>query len=276
MDFFTHEILTPTLARIKDVTGVYAYLAVGTERAALVDAGTGIGDLAAYVRGLTAKPLALLVTHGHMDHAGGASRFGEAFLAEEDRALAAAHGTRAMIEGYARTILRGAADGIGDADYPPAAPVDWKPWRHGDVLDLGGVSVEAVRVPGHTQGMTCALFREDRMLLYGDACNPFVFLFGEESSTVAEYRTSLVALRAYGDRYDRALMSHGAELFDADLLESCLAVCDDILAGRTDDVPFPFMGRLNPIAKAVTTEGGWFRRADGGLGNIVYDRARIR
>ena len=54
-----------------------------------------------------------------------------------------------------------------------------------------------------------------------------------------------------------------------------IAVCDDILAGNVDNMPFRgFNGEPVVIAKAMNFER--FCRADGGEGNIVYTPDRIR
>ena len=48
------------------------------------------------------------------------------------------------------------------------------------------------------------------MLLTGDACNPFTFLFDDSCSTVAEYREMLLRLKKTTDgTYDRVLLNHG-------------------------------------------------------------------
>lgn len=54
---------------------VQSFLVVGEERAALIDTGAGMGNLAKEVKEITDKPLYVLNTHGHVDHAGGNGRF---------------------------------------------------------------------------------------------------------------------------------------------------------------------------------------------------------
>ena len=62
------------------------------------------------------------------------------------------------------------------------------------------------------------------------------------------------------------------------LVDSVIAVCDDILAGKSDEAPFqvpPFAaGRTAFAAKAIRLDGPP-QRLDGGLGNIVYNPDRI-
>ena len=59
---------------------VQSFLVVGEERAALIDTGAGMGNLAKEVKEITDKPLYVLNTHGHVDHAGGNGQFPVVYL----------------------------------------------------------------------------------------------------------------------------------------------------------------------------------------------------
>src|SRR5829696_4830963 len=59
---------------------VKSYLIVGEERAALIDTGMGVGDIAAVVRELTDKPVTVLLSHAHWDHIGGNTGFSELLI----------------------------------------------------------------------------------------------------------------------------------------------------------------------------------------------------
>ena len=49
------------------------FVIVGEERALVLDTGTGIGDLRRVIENrITAKPYDVVLTHNHVDHAGGA------------------------------------------------------------------------------------------------------------------------------------------------------------------------------------------------------------
>ena len=87
MEFFQVQELGDGIFCLKDLSTVEMYLVVGEQRAALLDTGTGIGDLAGAVRGLTNKPVEVYLTHGHVDHAGGIYSFDRVHVHPADKAL---------------------------------------------------------------------------------------------------------------------------------------------------------------------------------------------
>lgn len=135
------------------------------------------------------------------------------------------------------------------------------------------MSLEIYEVPGHTPGSVAVLIREERTLLLGDACNPFTFLFEDKSLSVEEYREVLLRLNHLTKGcYDKVYLSHGYYEASKDMIESVIAVCDDILNGTVDNVPMKFMGMDAYIAKAVREDKS---RVDGGLANVIYNKDKI-
>ncbi len=51
-----------------------------------------------------------------------------------------------------------------------------------------------------------------------------------------------------------------------------IQVCDAVLAGETDDVPFEFMGQQAYIAFSADEH---MNRADGVDGNLIYSKERL-
>jgi glyoxylase-like metal-dependent hydrolase (beta-lactamase superfamily II) len=80
---------------------------------------------------------AILLTHGHEDHSGGAGRFAE-MVGAPVRALDPRH--------------RLGEEGLGD----------------GDVVTAGGTEIRVVGTPGHSFDSLCFWFPEDRAMLTGD------------------------------------------------------------------------------------------------------------
>ena len=91
MQYFKHEKLKEHLYRIIDITGVCCYLVVGEEKACLLDTCGGIGNIKEYVETITDKPIMVVLTHGHLDHIGGASLFEEVYMPHEDMPVLKMH-----------------------------------------------------------------------------------------------------------------------------------------------------------------------------------------
>ena len=72
--------------------------------------------------------------------------------------------------------------------------------------------------------------------------------------------------------FDRVLVSHYPGEAAPDLIDSVTSVCDDILQGRSEEIPFRFM-ELHLVAAKKMSAG--LTRADGGVGNIIYFKENI-
>ena len=84
---FQIERLGDGITRITDVMDVNMYLIEGTDRAALLDAGLGIGELFPLIASITSLPVEVYLTHGHVDHGGGIYGFDSVYVTQEDREL---------------------------------------------------------------------------------------------------------------------------------------------------------------------------------------------
>jgi hydroxyacylglutathione hydrolase len=123
--------------------GPFCYLLIGSERALLLDTGTGHVDLHAVVDELLAKTDVELIvahTHGHGDHVGGDDQFDQVVGVSVDEV----------------------AEFFGITDWPD---------QIGE-LDLGDRVLDVIPIPGH-QGADIALYdRNTRLLLTGDSLYP--------------------------------------------------------------------------------------------------------
>lgn len=272
MHFFTAEKIVPCMTVITTRTGEYLYLIEGNNNALLVDASTGVCDLPGFVHGLTDKPLTVVLTHAHVDHAPGAAGFGTVYLHPADLELYRRH--CAERDDYVRGNLGSAAVQLSETDFAPVDP-DKILLSLGDgmVFDLDGLHVEVIALPGHTQGTVVLLVQEPRLLILGDACNNSTFLFDENASTVQAYRDALAAAKErLQGRFDRVFFSHRSVEGDADVMDNVLALCDALLAGQGDAQPYTFRGQQVSIAKACAAH---FVRGDGKCGNLVYSQYKI-
>ena len=264
---FPTEKISPRVTRIFAFNTELMYLVEGKDKAALLDTGSGFGSLRACVQGLTDKPVTVLLTHGHTDHALGAAEFDEVYMHPLDEAVYAKHSTMPF-RARSGAMWPGFAELRDDQIVPPMPFSDMRPLRAGDRFDLGGVTVECFACPGHTPGSLVFLLPEERMLLLGDACNDRTFLFDEFAASVPDYRAALMTLDAQtAGQYDRVLLSHEDGEGVPDMLRRVIEVCDDMLAGRSDAQPFEFLGDCALLARACSPDGA---RLDGGRGNVVY------
>lgn len=273
LNFFKSEKITESIIRIFGPTGEIMYLIEGSNRAALIDTGTGVGNLSEYVKELTDKPIIVILTHGHVDHASGAPNFKEVYMNHADDEVYKEHISFEVRKGYVKAQYRD-FDKIKESDYvQPKSSSVYKELREGDTFDLGGINLEIYNAAGHTPGQMAALFKEERILMTGDAANQATFLFDQFSHGITSYEKSMKDLLSKTNgKFDKILLSHGTGDAPKELLENIIQLCEDIKAGNADDVPFDFMGQRAYIAKKANEQ---FERVDGGVGNIIYSKEKI-
>ena len=185
--------------RIGSPEAVYCYLIIGEEKALLIDTGYGFGDLRSAVKELTSLPLVIVNTHGHCDHVGGNAQFDEPCLIHpKEMELAERHCREEMRRNNAERMRNcvnyvtgetycGLPEGFDLDAYAALGTGKLSEAEAGMKIDLGGRILELVETPGHTAGGLSVLDRAKRLLFVGDAANPFVWLFLEESTGRESY-----------------------------------------------------------------------------------------
>jgi hydroxyacylglutathione hydrolase len=118
------------------------YIVEGSKKAMLIDTGTKCAKLNEVVRKITQKPLVVVITHMHGDHAGNMDQFGEVYLHPADTVLLN------QIKPY-----------HGKIHYV----------KDGEIFDLGGKKLEICHMPAHTPGSIVILERADGNCFSGDA-----------------------------------------------------------------------------------------------------------
>ena len=195
--------------------GVNCFLVLGEKKAMLVDSGFGHEDLMTVVTGLTTLPIMLVNTHADRDHVMGNQYFDTAYMhpAEYDRYHSAV-GKDAPVEAL---------------------------WE-GDVVDLGGVQLEVILIPGHTPGSIVLLDRENRILIGGDSVQGgMVFMVGA-GRNLSGYIGSMQKLKKIQGLFDRVYTGHGAMLEGSDMLDALIAGALQLKNGEAEgeEAPGPF------------------------------------
>lgn len=273
MEFFNAEKISTSTTKIANLNNVYCYLVEGSQHAVLIDTGMGAGDLKAYVESLTDKPISVILTHGHVDHVGGAASFDRVYLHKNDWELVKMHTSMDIKKVYLSMALKHNLQTLREEDICLESKEEFLPLEEGQIFDLGGMVLEIVEVPGHTRGSVCVLNRQERWMLFGDSCSPSVFLWNEEATCVEEYLESLMHLKLYEKRYDSVFFSHGIFTADKSILDGVIQVCKEILEEKDDGILYPFLD-FRGLRKAKAADHRWIR-ADGGLGNIVYKEGKL-
>jgi glyoxylase-like metal-dependent hydrolase (beta-lactamase superfamily II) len=96
---------------------------------------------------------AVINSHGHEDHLAGNGVFTDARVHIHDADLGAARSLDGLMEvyGYAGPIGDAFREQVVDEFHYRERP-DARGFVDGDVFDLGGITIEAVHLPGHTRG----------------------------------------------------------------------------------------------------------------------------
>jgi len=224
MSRFAAREALPGVFHIGDAMGVYMTLLVGENHALLVDTGYGLEDVASYVRTITGKPLTVLLTHAHHDHALGARWFKDVRLFPQEMTAWSVY----TGESQRRAVAAQAkAKGISvPSDYLSAPMPQPQPLEEGGI-DLGGMTAQVILCPGHTPGSAVVYVPERQLLLMGDNWNPTTWLFFPEALPAKAYRENVRALLALP--FTHALCSHREALFPREAPEA-------FLSGLTDDV----------------------------------------
>lgn len=260
--------------RIKRITMpfVCAYLIEGNDRAMLIDTGWGFGDLKSYVDGLTDLPYEVILTHGHADHGGGSRQFDKVYLSSLDVNLEA---HSCSMEVRERLISRF----VSPKKYPmPIAELlqaqrseAYHELHGGQHFDLGGLTLQLVFVPGHTQGSMAVIVLEEEIAIFGDACMNGTLLTQPSSTNVTEHLAGLIHLKEFEHLYQRVLVSHRPFEEPKEILDSNIYWAEKILARQDDQVEVNRDSQPYYIARHKDNTFGDYRD----YGNIKYSLDKL-
>ena len=158
-------------------SGLTIGLVPGQEKAMLFDSGMGVfgTELREIVESLTDLPVICVASHGHPDHIGGAVLFDEVYMNSRDEDQIG----RLAPEGRLRDVGMFSRNDQEVMDYAAAHVLDCSGFTYrniesGDIMDLGGVTFEILRLKGHSKGSIAVYNGKDGYCFSGDAFAPHV------------------------------------------------------------------------------------------------------
>ena len=137
-------------------------------------------------------------THGHPDHIFGNVYFDEAYMNPKDFDMALSFFDEPEFVDVCKK------EGLS---VPPLKPI-----KDGDVIDLGGKTLEVYDLPGHTPGGILLLLKEDRILFTGDSVNHHLWMQLDGCPEMSDFVKALDKVMFLEDKAD--LILHG----DVDLV----------------------------------------------------------
>lgn len=168
-------------------TNCYFVTNADTKEMLIVDPGDNAPMLASNIDKEQLKPVAILLTHGHLDHAS---------AAEE---LAKKYGIKIYVHEAEKETLADARINLTGAFGTPKVFHADVFLKDDEVLELIGCKIKVLFTPGHTPGGCCYYFEEQKILFSGDTlfCESVGrtdFPGGSASSLIRSVREKLLCL----------------------------------------------------------------------------------
>ncbi|POR53244.1 MBL fold metallo-hydrolase [Bosea psychrotolerans] len=160
-----------------------------TMQAAIVDPGGDVPQIQRALDELSVTPVAIWLTHGHIDHAGGAADLADALSVP---VVGPHQADKFLLDDLPTSGLRFDMRGIR-----PVTPTRWL--AEGDEVAVGEVTFSVAHVPGHTPGHVTFFQKDLRFLLAGDtlfagSVGRTDFPYGSHETLIAGIKAKLLPL----------------------------------------------------------------------------------
>lgn len=163
----------------------YSYLLVGADQALMFDSGANQKeDITQVARRITDKPLSVLPSHLHFDHLGGLHNFRSIYL--PDTPFTAKFRRADGLYQVPEPVYLGNIDHMTLPPFKVARLV-----KPDEVIDLGGLRVRLLSVPGHTPDEVALYDEAHDILLSGDHLYPSWLLAGNLKDYLASLNATL-------------------------------------------------------------------------------------
>lgn len=161
----------------------------GTSKAAVIDPGGDVEKILAAVQQAGVTVEAIYLTHGHLDHAAGATELAKALGV---KIIGPALEDKFLLDSLPQQAVR-----FGVTDLEPVQPDQWL--SEGQTIEIGGKAFEVLHCPGHTPGHVVFINREEKFGIFGDvlfrnSVGRTDFEYGSHEDLISAIRTKLMVL----------------------------------------------------------------------------------
>jgi hydroxyacylglutathione hydrolase len=146
-----------TIVSLPFEENTYVLWRAGRTDALVIDPGLEPGAILSFLAEQNLRPAALLNTHGHADHIGGNSTLKEAY--PEAPLLIGINEAHLLTDAEANLS--------GPFGIPIVSPPADQLVREGEVLDLAGIRLEVLEIPGHSPGHVVFVYRAAPCHVFG-------------------------------------------------------------------------------------------------------------
>lgn len=212
----------------------FSYLLVGKDQALMFDSGANQKeDITSVTSKITNKPLSMLPSHLHFDHLGGLHNFKSIYLV--DTPFTRQFRGKDDIYRVPEPVYLGNFDHMVVPPFKVARMI-----RPNETIDLGGLKVRLISVPGHTPDEVVLFDETHNILLSGDHVYPSWLLAGNLKDYVASLDATLKVINKktaiYGAHADEDPTKVPAMTYaDVQAIRDKMAL---ILAGRAKGEAF--------------------------------------
>lgn len=227
------EIIKPDVYRIDEFGLGTMYFIKGEKKGLLIDTGTGVQYISEVIKTLTDTNYDVVLTHGHVDHAGGIGQFNTVYLHPNDFQMASdltleerqAY-VQAMIDTYPNYPVT-IKDVTNYQNKPELIAIN-----KGHIFDLGNKIIEVFEVPGHTDGSIFLLDKTDQILFSGDSLQHLELLVRENESrkeVVSIWLDHIQTIKKHQQDFDTICGGH--EPLEIEIIDSLIACGKGIIDG---------------------------------------------
>lgn len=258
---FIHFSLGDGVTAVSAPMGEKIYVIEGKHHALVIDTGMGIGSLKACIDEFCHLPLIVVNTHGHPDHAGGNAEFDKVYLHPSD---SDPYFKMVTLEFRVSDVKKIICDEETITDNMLDISENIQPLYDGKIFDLGGRSVTAYALEGHTKGSVVFYDSLTGWLFVGDAISlKDTLLYLDYSTTLIQYRNSLLNFINKELEVVKIFSGH----------EPCEAT-SELLSIRLECLNKIILGELEGYD--VTTFAGRGKRVEYRGTSLIYNDKRIK